>query len=220
MEFLKESFPVWSKLTREQQRGLLEHASEISFSKGTVIPHSADNCMGLILVKTGQLRVYILSDGGKELTLYRLFPYDTCLFSAACLMNNIQFDVYIEAQKDTEGILIPASYYQKLCDESLAVSNFTTKVMASSFTEVMWLMEQIVFKSFDTRLASFLLEWSGIEGSATIRITQDEIARNLGTAREVVSRMLKYFSNEGILKIFRGGLEIVDYDRLYAIASK
>jgi CRP/FNR family transcriptional regulator len=99
-------------------------------------------------------------------------------------------------------------------NESLPVSKYTNDLMASRFSEVMWLMEQIMWKSFDKRLAAFLVEESGIEGTTLLKVTHEKIANHMGTAREVVTRMLRYFQGEGLVKLTRGAIEIVDEAKL------
>ena len=183
-------------------------------SKGTVLHNGSMDCTGLLLVKSGQLRAYILSEEGREITLYRLFDRDICLFSASCMMRSIQFEVTIEAEKDTALWLIPTEVYQRVMQESAPAANFTSEIMASRFSEVMWLMEQILWKSFDKRLAEFLLAESALEGGGRLQITHEQIARHLGTAREVVTRMLRYFQSEGLVKLSRGTVEITDADKL------
>ena len=175
------------------------------------------DCTGLLLVKHGQLRAYILSDEGREITLYRLFDRDMCLFSASCIMRSIQFDVTIEAEKDTNLWIIPAEIYKSIMEESAAVANYTNELMASRFSDVMWLMEQIMWKSFDKRLAAFLLEESTLEGDSTLKLTHEIIANHLGTAREVVTRMLRYFQSEGMVKLARGTVEITNAGKLRQI---
>jgi len=172
------------------------------------------DCTGLLLVKHGQLRAYILSDEGREITLYRLFDRDMCLFSASCIMRSIQFDVAIEVEKDTSLWIIPPEVYKTIMEESAAAANYTNELMASRFSDVMWLMEQIMWKSFDKRLAAFLLEESSIEESTVLKITHETIANHLGTAREVVTRMLRYFQSEGMVKLTRGTVEITNEERL------
>ena len=142
-----------------------------------------------------------------------------CLFSASCMMNSIQFDISIEAEKDTELWVIPTEVYKKLMDDSMAVASYTNQLMATRFSEVMWLMEQIMWKSFDKRLAAFLLEESGIEESGTLKITHDRIAAHMGTAREVVTRMLRYFQSEGLVSLARGTVEIKDITGLQLVAE-
>ena len=163
MEF-QDYFPVWEKLTSVQQQQLQGSAISRTVKKGTVLHNGNLDCTGLLLIRHGQLRSYILSDEGREITLYRLFDRDICLFSASCMMRSIQFEMMIEAEKDTELWIVPAEVYQGVMQESAPVSNFTNEIMATRFSEVMWLMEQIMWKSFDKRLAAFLLEESTLEG--------------------------------------------------------
>ena len=136
------------------------------------------------------------------------------MFSAACILSSVQFDMQVQAETDTNFLVIPAPVYKTLMQESLPVANFTNQLMASRFTEVMWLLDQILSKSFDARLAAFLLEEAGVRQSTELPLTHEQIAGHLGTAREVVSRMLKYFESEGAVELFRGGLRLTDAGRL------
>lgn len=190
---------------------------EENYLKGKVLHRGYLDCTGLYIIKQGQLRVYMISDQGKEITLYRLFERDICLLSASCIFNNIQFEVHIEVEKDSQVYIIPTAVYKKLMNESLLVSNFTNQLISSRFSDVMWLMEQILFKNFDHRLATFLIDESRIDDSNTIYMTHEEIAKHLGSAREVVSRMLKYFQSEQMISLFRGGIKIEDDKKLIAI---
>ena len=211
---IRAFFPIWEQFSPAQQEKLSGSAVSRRVSKGTVLHNGSMDCTGLLLVKSGQLRAYILSDEGREITLYRLFDRDICLFSASCMMRSIQFEVTIEAEKDTALWLIPTEVYQSVMQESAPAANFTSEIMASRFSEVMWLMEQILWKSFDKRLAEFLLAESALEGNGRLQITHEQIARHLGTAREVVTRMLRYFQSEGLVKLSRGTVEITDADKL------
>ena len=166
------------------------------------------------MVKKGQLRTYILSEDGREITFSRLFEYDVSLLSASCVMPDMQFNVMIEAEKDTEFWSIPACLFKNLVDESLAAANYSRSLLSSNFSEVMWLMEQIMFKSFDKRLAAFLLEESRVEESDVLKITHEKIASHMGTAREVVTRMLRYFQSEGMVSLTRGAIELTDRKKL------
>ena len=217
---LKDYFPIWDKLTPSEQALLENAATERFVKKGTMLQNGSADCVGLFIIRSGQLRSYILSDEGKEITLYRLFEQDICLFSASCMMSSIQFDITIEAEKDSELWIIPPGVYRKLMETSAAVANYTNEVIASHFSEVMWLIEQILWKSFDKRLAGFLLEESNLDDSDGIRITHERIANHLGTAREVVTRMLRYFQSEGVVTLSRGGIQIVDRKKLAEIAQK
>ena len=216
---LNQVFPIWDKLTA-QERALLEgSAVRRTASKGTLLHNGSTDCVGLILICSGQLRAYILSDEGREITIYRLFERDMCLFSASCMMRSIQFDVTLEVEKDAELWIIPADVYKEIMAQSAVLANYTNELMAARFSEVMWLIEQIMWKSFDKRLAAFLLEESVLDGSDTLKITHDKIAAHMGTAREVVTRMLRYFQSEGMVSLSRGIVELKDRKHLEELAG-
>ena len=218
MDF-SQYFPIWNKLTDDQRQRITQRVMRREVKKGTLLHDGSNECTGLLLVRAGQLRAYILSDEGREITIYRLFDRDMCLFSASCIMRSIQFDITVEAEKDTELWLIPPDVYQSVMNESAAVANYTNEVMASRFSEVMWLMEQIMWKSLDKRLAAFLAEESAIEGSETLKLTHETIAKHLGSHREVITRMLRYFQSEGWVKVSRGTVEILDTDALEGLSE-
>lgn len=213
MEF-KEYLPIWSKLTPEQQDRIAQVIEYRRVLKGEHIHDSSAECLGLVIVKAGQLRAYILSEDGREITIGRLFEYDVSLLSASCVLPDLQLNVMIEAEKDSEFWSIPACLFKNLMDESLAMSNYSRSLLSSNFSELMWLMEQIMWKSFDKRLAAFLLEEMQLEDSAILKITHEKIAAHMGTAREVVTRMLRYFQNEGMVRLTRGTIEIIAKQKL------
>lgn len=215
---MEQYFPMWDQLTEAQQRTLLESASRRSVKKGTVLHNGGADCTGLLLVCSGQLRAYILSEEGREITLYRLFEMDICLFSASCMLHSIQFDITVEAERDTEFWLIPTEVYKRIMEQSAPLANYTNEIMASRFSEVMWLMEQIMWKSFDQRLAAFLLEEAELEGSNQLKLTHEIIGNHLGSAREVVTRMLRYFQSEGMVRLSRGTVELVNGEQLKRLA--
>ena len=212
-------FPIWNKMTENQKERLLDVAYPLSVKAGTVVHNGGMDCLGLLLIRSGQLRVYTLSSEGREITLYRLFEMDICLFSASCVMPDVQFEVVIEAEKDTDMWVLPSCLFKNLMDESVVVANYANQLISSRFSEVMWLMEQIMWRSFDKRLASFLLEESALEDTDSLKITHEKIANHMGTAREVVTRMLRYFQGEGMVKLTRGAVELTDRKRLRALCG-
>ena len=207
-------FPIWDKLSAEHQQRIRELADFRSISAGTLLHDGGPNCLGLVLVRSGQLRAYMLSEEGREVTISRFFEMDLCLFSASCVMPSMQFDVLIEAEKDSQVWVIPACLYQNLMNESIALANYSRDLISGHFSELMWLMEQIMWKSFDKRLAAFLLEEAVVEGSDCLRLTHEKIANHMGTAREVVTRMLRYFQSEGMVRLTRGTVELIDSEAL------
>ena len=212
-------FPIWDQLNQDQKDRLSGSLMLRSVPKGTILHNGDMDCTGLLLVKVGQLRAYILSDEGREITLYRLFDWDMCLFSASCMMRSIQFEVTIEAEKDSQLWIIPPEVYQRLMEESAAVANYTNELMASRFSEVMSRMEQFMWKSMDKRVAAFLLQEADIEGTCALRITHETIANHLGSHREVITRMLRYFQNESMVKLSRGMVTILDREKLEALGD-
>ncbi len=214
IKYIREALPFFDALEPVQQE-LLENSITLKkIAAGTVMHGGADDLDGLFLVKKGQARAFIVSESGKEITLYRLLERDMCIFSASCMLRDISFDILVEAEKETEAFLIPSAVYQELMQSSLSVSDYTNRLMSSRFSDVMWVMEQVLFMSFDKRLALFLLEQSNIEGSNRLIITHENIARHMGTAREVVTRMLKYFAAEGMVELFRGGVILKNPEKL------
>lgn len=212
--YYQEVLKFWNDLTVDQKALLNKSIIKKHFNAGEAMRSGSDNCSGLFLLESGQVRAYIVSENGKEITLYRLFERDVCIFSASCIMKNINFDIFIETEKETIAYLIPTPVFDKLSKESIAVQAFTNELMASRFSEVMWIMEQALFMTLDKRLAIFLLEQSNIEESDCIEITHEKIANHLGSAREVVTRMLKYFQNEGLVSLNRGAIHLTNRKKL------
>ncbi|MBE6976801.1 MAG: Crp/Fnr family transcriptional regulator [Ruminococcaceae bacterium] len=219
MEFA-EYIPFWDKLTAEQQQRIAGVIEFRKVTKGSHIHDSSAECLGLVMVRTGQLRAYILSEDGREITISRLFSYDVSLLSASCVMPDMQFNVMIEVEKDSEFWSIPACLFKNLMEESVAVANYAGSLLSGNMSELMWLMEQIMWKSLDKRLAAFLLEEMRLEETDTLRITHERIANHMGTAREVVTRMLRYFQSEGMVQMTRGTIAITDEKALSTLAGE
>lgn len=211
--------PFWNTLDQKQQDILIDGTAEITFEKGQLVHSPSEQCVGMLLVERGQVRTYLLSEGGREVTLFRLGAGDTCILSASCVLSSITFDVFIDAQEDTTARLISSQALEKVQKASLAAENFCLQLTAERFSDVMWAMEQILFMRFDARLAVFLLDETAKTGAENLTITHEQIARFIGSAREVVSRMLKYFETEGMVRLHRGGIEIVDKAALREVVS-
>lgn len=211
--FFSEFFPFWEKLTPDQKKRLSADAAEVTYKKGHVV-HDPNECTGAIIVKSGGLRTYFLSEEGKEVTLFRLYPGDICILSATCVLRAITFDVMVEADADSECLLIGSRTLGKLVEESIYVKNYALELTASHFSETMWSFEQILFMSIEKRLAIFLLDETARRKSDTLKLTHEQIAKYMGSAREVVTRMLRTFSSEGILESGRGDIRILDKSKL------
>ncbi len=211
---LEKGFPFWDRLSDLERGMLVKNSIVVSFDKETLIHRVDQKCAGVLLILSGQIRAYILSEDGREVTLYRLSQGDNCVLSASCVLDAIAFDILIEAVEDTEVILIPLSYFKQLMEQNVYVELFTYRSSTERFSDVMWTMQQILFMKADQRLAIFLWDEILKRKDNTIYYTHDQIARYMGSAREVVSRTLKYFSEEGIVKLSRGKITVIDKEKL------
>ncbi len=212
--FLKETLSFWNYLSRDEELLLLNNIMSKKYFKGEIIHNGDVDCTGVIVVKSGLLRAYLLSESGKEVTLYRLDNRDVCTLSASCILQNVSFDIHIGVELDCEIFRISPSVFETLTRQNVYVENFSLKTVIDKFSEVVWAMEQILFMSFDKRLAIFLLDEANKNGSNTVNMTHEQIAKYMCSAREVVSRMLKYFSKEGLVLVERGGITILDKTKI------
>ncbi len=214
LKYIPQVLTFWDKLSNSQKNLIINNISPVHYEKGSRVHSGENDCIGVLLIKKGELRIYILSEEGKEVTLYRLRDNEICILSASCILDNITFDVHVDAEVDSDVLLIDSYYYQQLCRQNIYAENFTDKLVIDSFSDVMWAMEQILFMSFDKRLAIFLLDEIARNQSESIELTHEQIAKYIGSAREVVSRMLKYFAQEGIVELSRGGVKVIDKKKL------
>ena len=216
-ELFEDTFPFWNSLNDIDKETMCRTAHQVEFKKGTNI-HDGNECTGVILVKSGSLRLYMLSEDGKEVTLYRIFPGEMCMLSASCVLDPITFDVFVDSEENSDCVVIGGCIIEDLIRRTPEVKIFVLETALSRFSDVMWVMQQILFMSMDKRLAIFLLDESVTRKSDVISLTHEQIAKYIGSAREVVSRMLKYFSSEGIVEVSRGGIKLVDKKRLRELA--
>ena len=213
----RKTFPFYDNMSEGDKSTFIRTSHKMSFKAGTNI-HDGNECTGIILISSGTLRVYIISDEGKEITLYRLFPGDTCILSASCVLDEITFDVFIDAEEDSDCVVIGGCAYENLSNRMPEAKIFALETALQRFSDVVWVMQQILFMSMDKRLSIFLLDEAAKTGSDTIKLTHEQIAKYIGSAREVVSRMLKYFSAEGLVTASRSeGIKIIDKKRLRAL---
>ena len=214
IDFLKSIFKFYENLTNSERDLINSNTVKANYEKGKIIANSENECNGIVILKSGQLRVYLISDEGKEITLYRLLSSDVCIMTASCVLKNITFSVTLEVEKESVLFFIPANVWSSLSNSKSLVKEYSLELISSRFSEVMWVMEQVVFMGMGKRLSAFLLDQSALEQSSSITITHDIIARNLGTAREVISRLLKYFENEGLIELSRGTVKLMDIKKL------
>jgi len=218
LDYLRKNLDFWDKLNPAEQQALSASVEWKKYSTGQNVHSASHECVGVLLIKSGELRTYIMSEDGREITLFRVSAGEVCILSASCILQSISFDVFVDAVSDTEVLIIGASCFAKLMEQNVHAENFSLKAAAELFSEVMWTMEQILFMSFDKRLAIFLLDETSRTGSGTFALTHEQIAKYMGSAREVVSRMLKYFEKEGLVRLSRGTVEVINKEKLRTMA--
>lgn len=216
-ELFRSSFPFWDKMSDKDKDTFIRSSQQIEFQKGTNV-HNGNECTGIILIRKGSLRLYILSEEGKEVTLYRLFPGDICILSASCVLQMITFDVFVDSEENSECVVVGGCAYEDLSRRMVDAKVFALETALGRFSDVMWVFQQILFSSMDKRLATFLLDESANTHSDIIKLTHEQIAKYMGSAREVVSRMMKYFVTEGLVESSRSeGIRLLDKKRLRAL---
>ncbi len=213
----KKIFPFWEEISADAQETICRHSVAMTYLKGTTI-HDGSECSGVFFIRSGCLRVYIMSEKGKDITLYRLYSGDMCMLSASCVLQAVTFDVMIDAEEDSECYVINGPAFASVSESHPKIKIFSLETAISRFSDVMWVMQQILFMSMDQRLAIFLSDESKRIGSDVIPLTHEQIAKYVGSAREVVTRMLKYFAGEGIVEVSRKGVKILDKQRLRNLA--
>ena len=213
MEF-QTMFPFWEQLNSEERNIVSANALSQKMKKGDILHRGCGECSGIVHVAKGQLRVYIVSEEGREVTLYRLHKGDLCVLSASCLMDAIVFDVLIEAVQETELVVLPSPALSAIMAKNPMVELSLYKTVVEHFSDVMWTMQQILFMGADKRVAHFLWDEMAKTGDTTIRLTHEEVARFIGSAREVVTKVLKYFVEEGAVVLSRGKIQIIDKTKL------
>ena len=219
LPILKKHFPFWEQLSENEKKLLLRHTSPVTYRKGENIHRGDTDCIGVLLLERGSMRVYMLSEEGREITLYRHCAGETCILSATCVLKFITFEVHIDAETDCELALVSADAFAAVSEKNPVVENFSYRLTAERFSDVMWAMQQILFMSFDRRLAIFLLEESAKSKDGAVRLTHEQVARYIGSAREVVTRMLNYFADEGVVALSRGDIRILDEKKLRRLAG-
>lgn len=213
----RKYFSFWDKLSDEQKELLCANTRSVSYKKGTNIHGAEDSCTGAIIVVSGCLRAYLLSENGKEITLCRFKTGEVCMLSASCVLESITFDVVIDAEEDSEVYIVRGDVMAKVSKENIYVENYALDNAVKRFSDVVWVMQQIMFLSLDKRIAVFLWDEMVRTDSTVIKLTHEQIAKYISSAREAVTRMLRYLASEGIVELSRKGITIIDKEKLRAL---
>lgn len=204
----------WSSLSDDEKERVEQRAFVRSYEKGTIINNCNNECLGMFLVLSGEIRTYLLSDEGREVTLFRLYTDDVCVLSASCIISQITFETQMIAQQDTELLILPVDVIVSLSEKNIYVRCFLYELATKRFSDVMWAMQQILFQGLDRRLANFLLAEAERTNSKVIHMTHEQIAQHISSAREAVARMFKHFAEDGLVEIKRGAITLLDLEGL------
>ena len=217
MNELLKKLPYWSSLSDDEKQ-LVESAAILRrYPKGALLSEPCEDCLGMTHILRGEIRAYIMSDEGREVTLFHLSPGENCVLSASCVIRQISFDTHMAVTEDADVLIVPSSVFGKLCEQNIYVRCFMYELATRRFSSVMFVMQQILFARLDQRLAAFLLSEYRSSGCAEIRMTQEQIARHVNSAREVIARMLKRFAADGLIETYRGMILLKDIDGLEAL---
>lgn len=219
INFLSAHLSFWDNLSDDEKVFLINNTSLIQYKKGLNIHNDGNNCIGILLVNSGCVRTYVLSEDGREFTLYRLHEGEIGVLSDCCILKNISFDTYINTETDCEIFQMNSKAFAELSSNNIFVENMFYKNVNFQFSNIISSMYQILFMSFDRRLAIFLYNELKKTNDNKIYLTHEQIAKYIASAREVVTRKLKDFSDEGIVELNRGSIKVIDREKLIIAAG-
>jgi CRP/FNR family transcriptional regulator len=212
------AFPFLEQLDTQIKTDLLNQAQQIKLSPGKFICLEGDFCNHLPLVISGNVRIYKIGESGREITLYHLEKGDSCIMTASCIISKKAFPAFAITESEVKAIIIPANSLRKWVSHSTIWQNYIFGLLSLRLTNVIEIVEEVAFRRMDCRIASYLLIRSD-SYTQSIQITHEEIAQELGTSREVVSRILKTFEKQELLSLSRGMIRLKNWDELGKIAK-
>lgn len=205
-----DKLSFWPHLTAQQKQTLSQIVQRVKYAPGQIIRSPETDCLGALLIQSGVVRIYLLSEDGREATISRMTAGEVCVLSASCMLSAITFDVQIQAETEVEVLVIPVQYLSTLMRENVYVENFVYKAAAERFSHAIRAVEQMLFYTLEQRVASYLLDESKRLETDTLQVTQEQMAQAIGSAREAVTRTLKKLSAAGAVELFRGGVRLRD----------
>ena len=214
---MSNRLPFWNLLTDKEKEILKDNTIERTYTKGSIVFDNSSSCLGLLNVISGQVRAYLVSDEGKEVTIFKLEDNDLCVLSASCIIKQITFDTQLVANEDTKVLIVPSNIIEDLAYMNIELRCYLYEKALARFSDVMWNMQELLFKGLDSRVANYLINQYERTDSTIIKVTHEEIANDINSAREAVTRILKLFVQDGLIKLQKGSVELVDVDALYDI---
>ena len=208
------NIPFWANLTSEEKAIVSQRAITKRFNKDQIVSSNSSACLGIILIMSGGIRVSLISDEGREITLYRAYANEFCVSTASCVVHQLNFDAIVTAEEDTSVLVIPSAVCSRLMESNIHVRAFVFERETERYSQTIWAIQQMLFKKLDQRLASYLIDAYKANSKPEVKKTQEEIARDINSAREVVARMLKDFAAKGFVEIKRGAIVLRNIEGL------
>ena len=209
--------PFWNDLSNDEREMVGAATVFRHYDIGRLIHGSCDgggSCLGLVYVLSGDIRTYIVSPEGREVTLFKLTKDDFCVFAASCVLSRIKQETQMVPVSSTELMIVPAPIFAKLCAKNIQVKSLAYELATEKLSEVMSVFERILFVPFESRLASYLVEQYRLSGSAELKITQEKVAQEINSAREVVARALNKLAKDDVVSLRRGKIILQDVKQL------
>lgn len=213
---LLNTFEFLSQLDERKLEKLIENIHVRSFEGGTIILQEGNACENMVFILKGSIRVYKLSPEGREITLYHIGKGETCIILNSCIIENSNYPAIAEVEEDAQLAIISSIYFNELIFSAPSYQKYIFHIVSKRLTEVLTIVDEVVFKHMDTRIAAFLYEKTLKDGNK-LEITHEKISLEIGSAREVVSRILKDFEKQNILTLSRGIINITNMKKIIEI---
>lgn len=221
MESLQvQDLAFWDRLSPEERERVERSAHSVRYGAGQMIWSGELDCLGILMVRSGVVRLFLSSQDGREATIARMTDGEVCTLTASCTMPTTEFNIRVQAESEVEALVVPALCLSSLVRENLYVENFLYRSATQHFAHVLEAVEQMLFFSLEQRVAAHLLDEAARLGTDTLRVTQEQVAQAIGSAREAVTRTLKKLAAAGAVEVFRGGVRLTDKRALYRLVSQ
>ena len=213
----QQSFPHLSEINDAVINDLMNNAGTINMPANSTAFHQGDACSNYLLILSGSIKVMTRAENGREIVLYRLGDGDSCVLTTSCLFGNARYPAEGISETDVTALAIPATRFNQAIEHSKPFREFVFNSFSSHLSSLITLVEEVTFGKLDIRLARHLLKLS--TDNSTLETTHLQLATELGSAREVISRLLKDFESRGWLRLYRGSLEVLDKQSLEKLAA-
>lgn len=221
MESLQvQDLAFWDRLSPEERERVERSAHSVRYGAGQMIWSGELDCLGILMIRSGVVRLFLSSQDGREATIARMTEGEVCTLTASCTMPTTEFNIRVQAESEVEALVVPALCLSGLVRENLYVENFLYRSATQHFAHVLEAVEQMLFFSLEQRVAAHLLDEAARLGTDTLRVTQEQVAQAIGSAREAVTRTLKKLAAAGAVEVFRGGVRLTDKRALYRLVSQ